>query len=156
MENEAFARVILDMTDTLYRISCAQLPQRADREDAVQETLRKAWEKRKDLRDERYVKTWVIRILLNECHTIQRRMKHTLVLDALPAMQNAPEKGDLKEALLQLPEKYRIPLMLYYLEGYSVRDTAMMLRLPQGTVKTRLSRGRTMLKAILSEEVFEG
>lgn len=156
MESEAFARVILDMTDTLYRISCAQLPQRADREDAVQETLRRAWEKRKELRDERYVKTWVIRILLNECHTIQRRMKRTLPMDTVPVVQDAGEKVDLKEALMRLPEKYRIPLMLYYLEGYSVKDAAQMLRLPQGTVKTRLSRGRSMLKDILSEEVFEG
>lgn len=156
MESEAFARMILDMTDTLYRICCAQLPQKADREDAVQETLRKAWEKRKSLRDERYVKTWVIRILLNECHTIQRCMKRTLPLDTVPAVPKLQEDGEIKEALMQLPEKYRIPLVLYYLEGYSVKDTALMLHLPQGTVKTRLSRGRSMLKAILKEEVFEG
>lgn len=72
MEKEQFARAILGMEDTLYRITAAQLPQRADREDAVQETLRKAWEKRKTLREEKYLQTWVIRILLNECHTIQR------------------------------------------------------------------------------------
>lgn len=156
MESEAFVRVILDMTDMLYRICCVQLSQKADREDAVQETLRKAWEKRRSLRDERYVKTWVIRILLNECHTIQRRMKRTLPLDTVPVAQKPQEEVELKEALLQLPEKYRIPLMLHYLEGHNVKDVAFMLHLPQGTVKTRLSRGRAMLKTILNEEVFEG
>ena len=74
VSNEEFTRAILDMTNTLYRVAATQLRQRADREDAVQECLRKAWEKRHRLRDERYLQTWVIRILLNECHTIQRRM----------------------------------------------------------------------------------
>lgn len=156
MEKEQFARVILGMEDTLYRITAAQLPQRADREDAVQETLRKAWEKRKTLREEKYLQTWVIRILLNECHTIQRRMKRTVPMCDLPAAPAAKEDKGLREALMQLDEKYRIPLMLYYLEGYSVKQTAQMLRLPQGTVKTRLDRGRKALKVLLNEEVFEG
>lgn len=156
MENEQFTRAILGMEDTLYRITAAQLPQRADREDAVQETLRKAWEKRKTLREEKYLQTWVIRILLNECHTIQRRMKRTVPMCDLPAAPAEKEDKGLKDALMQLDEKYRIPLMLYYLEGYSVKQTAQMLRLPQGTVKTRLDRGRKALKAIVKEEVFEG
>lgn len=73
MQNEDFTRAILSMTDTLYRVAATQLRTPADREDAVQECLRKAWEKRNTLRQERYLQTWVIRILLNECHTIQRR-----------------------------------------------------------------------------------
>lgn len=156
MENEQFAQAILGMEDTLYRITAAQLPQRADREDAVQETLRKAWEKRKTLREEKYLQTWVIRILLNECHTIQRRMKRTVPVYDLPAVQTAKEDTGLKDALTQLDEKYRMPLMLYYLEGCSVKQTAQILRLPQGTVKTRLDRGRKALKDLLNEEVFEG
>ncbi len=156
MENQEFTGILLGMTDTLYRICAAQLPQMADREDAVQETLRKAWEKRKSLREERYVKTWVIRILLNECHTMQRRMARTLPTDAMPATQPDSEESPLKEALMQLEERYRTPILLHYLEGYSVAETANILRVPQGTVKTWLARGRKALKAILNEEVFEG
>lgn len=156
MENEQFARAILEMEDTLYRITVAQLSQRADREDAVQETLRKAWEKRKSLREEKYLQTWVIRILINECHTIQRRMKRTVPVDTLPAVSPVNEDTGVKEALMGLDEKYRIPLILYYLEGYSVKQVSQILRLPQGTVKTRLDRGRKALKTILNEEVFEG
>ena len=156
MENEQFARAILEMEDTLYRITVAQLSQKADREDAVQETLRKAWEKRKSLREEKYLQTWVIRILIKECHTIQRRMKRTVPVDTLPAVSPANEDTGVKEALMGLDEKYRIPLILYYLEGYSVKQVSQILRLPQGTVKTRLDRGRKALKTILNEEVFEG
>lgn len=156
MRNEEFTQAILGMTDTLYRVACAQLRQRADREDAVQECLRKAWEKRHLLRDERYLQTWVIRILLNECHTMQRRMARTLPTGEVPAVQHPREDGALKEALLQLEERYRVPILLHYLEGYSVAEVAKILRVPQGTVKTWLSRGRKALKAILNEEVFEG
>ena len=156
MNNEEFTRAILGMTDTLYRVASTQLRQRADREDAVQECLRKAWEKRHRLRDERYLQTWVIRILLNECHSMQRRMARTLPAEEIPAVQHDREDGPLKAALLQLEERYRTPILLHYLEGYSVAEVGQILRAPQGTVKTWLSRGRKMLKTILNEEVFEG
>ena len=156
MKNEEFTQAILGMTDTLYRVASTQLRQRADREDAVQECLRKAWEKRHRLRDERYLQTWVIRILLNECHTIQRRMTRILPTEDVPAVHHHQEEGPLKAALLQLEERYRMPILLHYVEGYSVAEVAKILRVPQGTVKTWLSRGRKALKAILKEEVFEG
>lgn len=156
MNNEEFTQAILAMTDTLYRVAATQLRQRADREDAVQECLRKAWEKRRSLRDARYLQTWVIRILLNECHTIQRRMARTLPAEDVPAVHREDAPGTLKEALLRLEERYRTPILLHYLEGYSVAEVAAILRVPQGTVKTWLRRGREALKAILNEEVFEG
>lgn len=155
MQNEDFARAILGMTDTLYRVASTQLHQQADREDAVQECLRKAWEKRHRLRDARYVQTWVIRILLNECHTMQKRMARTLPSEDVPAAEPASQAGALKEALLSLEERYRTPILLYYIEGYSVAEIASILRVPQGTVKTWLARGRKALKARLNEEVFE-
>lgn len=64
MDRDAFARAIIAMLPMLHRIAFSQLPQAADREDAVQETIRRAWEKRENLRDERYLQTWVVRILL--------------------------------------------------------------------------------------------
>jgi RNA polymerase sigma-70 factor (ECF subfamily) len=70
MTGEAFAKAVTGMTQTLYRVSCSQLPNEADREDAVQEALRRAWEKRGSLKDDRYLRTWVVRILLNVCHDI--------------------------------------------------------------------------------------
>lgn len=153
MEKERFTQVLLDMTDTLFRVAAIQLRQPADREDAVQECLRRAWEKRQQLQDERYAQTWVICILLNECYRMQRRMSRTVPVESVAAVQQQ-EGSELKETLMQLDEKYRTPILLHYIEGYSVAETAKILRMPQGTVKTRLSRGRTALKAILNEEVF--
>ncbi len=156
MKNEEFTRAILGMTDTLYRVAATQLRQRADREDAVQEALRRAWEKRHTLREERYLQTWVIRILLNECHAIQRKAARLLPREEIPAVQPQREETGLKEALLQLEERYRTPILLHYMEGYTVKEVAGILRVPQSTVKTWLARGRKALAAQLKEEVFEG
>lgn len=156
MTKEEFSRRIIGMMDVLYRVSWSQLPQQADREDAVQETIRRAWEKRDQLRDERYMQTWVIRILLNVCDTIRKRAGRMIPTEKLP--QQPEEKSSatpLLDTLMLLEEKFRLPLQLRYVEGYDVAEVARMLRLPQGTVKSRLVRGREKLRAALKEEVFE-
>ena len=72
MTNEAFTEAVIRMTPTLYRIARGQLLIEADQQDAVQEAIRRSWEKRNSLKNERYLQTWVIRILLNVCHDTQR------------------------------------------------------------------------------------
>ena len=156
MDEKEFAARIWAMRQTLFRICFSQLPSAQDREDAVQEALARAWRKRSQLREEDYLQTWLVRILLNVCHDMQRwgqRMVPTAEIE-LPVQDTSPD-GALREALLALPEKYRLPILLYYLEGYSLRQVAQMLRIPENTVKTRLSRGRQQLKERLHEEVLD-
>ena len=154
--DEEFAQRVAAMTQTLYRVTCFQLPQRADREDAVQETIRKAWEKRDALRDDRLLQTWIIRILLNECHDIRARISRSLPTEELPDLQSPPpEHNALTDALSRLDDMHRMPILLHYIEGYSIEEVAQMLQIPMGTVKSRLARGRMRLRALLDEEVFE-
>lgn len=157
MTGEAFAKAVTEMTQTLYRVSCSQLPNEADREDAVQEALRRAWEERGSLRNEEYLRTWVVRILLNVCHDIQREGKRMIPAEEIPGpdVPSAEEPVDLKECLLRLDERERIPILLYYLEGFDIGQIAAVLRIPRGTVKSRLHRGRDQLRTICREEVFE-
>ena len=147
MTDEAFERGILDLTETLYRVSYAQLWQRADREDAVQETLKKAWEKRKRLRDDGKLKSWLIRILLNECHNIQRRGKRVVPSMDVP-MPQAPLDADktMHDLILSLPEKYRMSAVLIFMEGMTAAQAAKALGIPQGTVHSRVHRARQILK----------
>ena len=120
---------------------------------AVQEALLRAWVKRRTLRQEQYFKTWLTRILIRVCVDMQRRKKRMIVSDTLPE-QAAPAPPDplLREAIEQLEPALRTAVVLYYLEGYDIRETASLLRVPQGTVKSRLSRARRQLKNLLKED----
>ncbi|SHJ40818.1 RNA polymerase sigma factor [Lutispora thermophila] len=153
MTNEEFSTRIVAMTQTLYRVSYTQLSQSCDREEAVQECLYKAWKKRHQLKDERYMQTWVIRILINECHNIQKKRKRELPMEELPE-RPVPADADMElhDALFRLDEKLRLPILLHYIEGFSIKEVAQILRLPQGTVKSRMLNGRQKLKKILCEE----
>jgi len=157
MTGEAFTKAINEMVQTLYRVSCSQLSIEADREDAVQETLRRAWEKRASLKNDHHLQTWVIRILINVCHDIQRERQRLIPTEKIsePVIHAPTDTVDLRNCLFQLDERERIPIILHYIEGYEVREIAAILRIPQGTVKSRLDRGRRQLKDICREEVFE-
>ncbi len=155
MTSDKFSKRIVTMMQVLYRVSYAQLSQSCDRDEAVQECLYKAWEKRNQLKDERHMQTWVIRILINECHNIQKKRKRELPMDELPVHTAPPDANAvLHDALLTLDEKLRLPILLHYMEGFKISEVAKILDLPQGTVKTRMLRGRQELKALLNQEVL--
>lgn len=150
MTSEQFSRQIVDMMQTLYRVSCMYLSQSCDRDDAVQDCLYKAWKKRNQLKEECYMRTWVIRILINECYNVQKRKRNEVALYEIEAEeQNKEIDYDLKYALLQLEENLRVPIVLHYIEGFKVHEIAKILSLPQGTVKTRMRQGRIKLKKVL-------
>ena len=136
----------------LYRVARTMLPQECDCEDAVQEALLRAWDRRETLRQEAYFDTWLIRILINQCKPFYRRRppEPAELTEDIP--QVTSEETPLLEALMALPRKHRVTLELHYIEGYSVAETARILRLPEGTVKWRLKRGRELLKQSLNRE----
>lgn len=147
MTNEDFAARILSVQGTLYRVTCTLLRDHADREDAVQSAIEKAWRKRGLLRDETRWKPWVTRILVNECHTILRRQKRETPVETIPDAP-APEGSDpdLYRFFTGLPDALRLTMVLHYLEGYSIREVARIQRIPASTVKSRLMRGREKMK----------
>lgn len=147
MTNEDFAARIVEMQGTLYRVTCAILREHADREDAVQSAIEKAWRKRGMLRDEGRLKAWVVRILVNECYTLLRHQKRETPVESIPDAP-APDTADpdLYRFFTGLPDTLRLTMVLHYVEGYEVKEIAHMLHLPVGTVKTRLMRGREKMK----------
>lgn len=147
MTNQDFAARIVAMQGTLYRVTCSILREHADREDAVQSAIEKAWRKSGTLRDESRLQPWVVRILINECYTILRRQKRETPVEAIPDSP-APETADpdLYRFFTNLPDKLRLTMVLHYVEGYDVKEIARMQRIPVGTVKTRLMRGREKMK----------
>ena len=147
MTNQDFAARIVAMQGTLYRVTCSILREHADREDAVQSAIEKAWRKSGTLRDESRLQSWVVRILINECYTILRHQKRETPVEAIPDSPAPPNADpDLYRFFTNLPDKLRLTMVLHYVEGYDVKEIARMQRIPVGTVKTRLMRGREKMK----------
>ena len=154
MTKDDFTVQILDMKKTLYHIASGILRSEADREDAVQECILKAWEKRDSLKSEAAFKAWVTRILVNECYDICRRSGKVIVLDELPEAPVADNNDDreLRDLIMEMDEIYRMPIILFYIEGFSIKEISKILRIPEGTVKSRLFAGRAKLRSVLGEE----
>lgn len=154
MNKESLETRLLGYADLLYRVSCGILRNPQDREDAVQSAMETAWKKAGSLRDESRLKSWLVRIMINECYGILRKKQREVPAETLPEAAESPSQDALmlKDALESLPPAQRLPLILHYFEGLSIKEVAMALRLPQGTVLSRMQRGRGKLKAMLSEE----
>ena len=157
MDSREFAQRVEAMQGALYRVAYGLLLNRADCADAVQEALLRAWEKRGSLRETAYFETWLTRILINECYGMLRRRRAALPLDGLPEPAAPPDADPaLHDAIARLDRKLRLPVVLHYMEGYGVDDIARMLRVPSGTIKTRLARARALLRLQLTDEHEEG
>lgn len=154
MNKKELAEIALASTDSLYHISKSILKNDADCEDAVQEAIAIAFEKRHTLKKEQYAKTWLTRILINECYRILKLRNRFTSFDGCgeETEWNSRDYSELYQALFLLKKEYRLTLVLHYLEGYSVKEIAGIMDTGVGTVKSRLSRGRDRLKSMIEEE----
>ena len=155
MDKDAFARQVMDLQGSLYRVAASYLSCESDRLDAVSEAIVKAWEKRRTLRDEGLFRTWMTRILIRECVNIQRRQRRSVSVESMPEAESAPEDeriAALREALQRLPQRQRTMTVLHYMEGYDVREVARIMGTTKSAVCAGLSRARTGLRALMEEE----
>lgn len=154
MNDQSYITRVRSMERKLYRIAHAILFSDADCADAIQEAVFKGWMKKGSLHEEKYFETWMVRILINECRNLLRSGKNIhLPLNEAISADAQPELNEdihLRMAIRNLPEKYRMPLLLHHLEGYSLAEIARMLDIPQGMVKSRLHQGRSSLRKILN------
>jgi RNA polymerase sigma-70 factor (ECF subfamily) len=153
MDEQGFTIAVKEHRDMLYRIAYTMLRSNEDCADVLQESLVKAWQRLHTLRDDARFRGWVTRIVVNSCRDMLRKRKlrvYSELTEDIPAPQ-APDPH-VREALQLLSEGLRLPIVLHYMEGMSIREIAEVLRLPQGTVKNRMHRGRECLEQILREE----
>ena len=153
-----FEQQVTALTQQMYRVSASLLRSPQDRQDAVQECVWKAWRKLPQLRDESLFKAWIMRILVNECKRMHRAHWREVAVEEIEIEQpdgvdNRLRDEVLHSAVMQLPEKLRLAVTLFYIDGFSMRETAQILRCPEGTVKQRLHRARTALRILLEKEV---
>lgn len=166
MDKETFAGLVIDSTDSLYRVSKSILKNDADCEDAVSEAIVKAFGNLASLKKDKHAKTWLTRILINECFHIRKQRKKVTLLseeDAWVLERREENSGNLLEVeryseiyhfIGKLKENQRLAVILYYYEGYSVKEIASIMEVTQGTVKSRLGRARKILKQYLEEGYY--
>lgn len=119
----------------------------------------RAFENINTLQNEQYFRTWVCKILINECHKILRDNKKLSYIDEVPTNQrNVSGYGheflrvELNEAINNLNHDYKVAVILYYLFGLNTKEIGDFLKEPEGTIKSRLSRAR----AILRDQYYSG
>ena len=140
---DAFSSLIYFYMKDLYRVAISILMNDEDAADAIQDTILGCWEKLHTLKQEKYFKTWLTRILINHCYDMRKKQQRMTTMEDYEELVAEDQYNvELKEALGQLDEKYRIVLLLYYGEGFKIKEIAQILEMDENTVKTRLSRGR--------------
>ena len=154
MDRELFAERIDAIRERLYRIAWMYLRNEADALEAVDEAVYRGLRGLKHLRRPEYFETWITRILLNECSRELRRRKRLSPEETLPesAGADAFDGLPLREAVGRLPEELRAVVVLRYFSGYTLEETAELLKLPRGTVATRQRRALKLLRLELGEE----
>lgn len=142
---DAFSELILDMTENMYKTARSILSNDEDAADAMSEAVLTCWERMGQLKEERFFRTWLTKILVNKCYDILRKKEKLFFTDQMPEVE-ITEKGyenlEWEQALGALEEHYRVVVMLYYGQGFKTSEIAEILQIPEATVRTRLARAR--------------
>jgi len=152
ISDEQFTQQAMDMSPGLYRLSISMLRHEADCRDAVQQALLRAWAARSRIDPGRF-RAYLTRIVINECHNIQRQRMRVSPMADLPEPEPIwqPEESELAAAIEGLPPALRLPLLLRYMENYTEKETAQALGISLPAVKNRLFRARRALKKTLTD-----
>lgn len=151
MDKEFFVQEIEAHSGMLYRVAYTILHDDDACRDALQDAALKAWEKRGTLREKRFFRTWITRILINTCYDTVKRRSRIVSIEDIREPQTPPPDLTLSLALASLPEKLRLPLMLCYSEGMSYQEVAETLRIPVATVRGRIHRAKGELRKQLDD-----
>ena len=159
LTDQEFSSLAQTYLDMVYRVALSCVGRPADADDVTQNTMLRLCRAKVSFESQEHARRWLIRVAVNESRRLLTApwRSRTVSLEELEATlpaQPAPER-EVLQAVLSLPKKYRLPLYLYYYEGYSVGEIGTILGRNPSTVQTHLARGRERLKAMLTEEVQE-
>ena len=127
----------------------------ADAADAIQDAVLNSYEHLQSLKKPQFFKTWITRILINQCNCILKRRGNIVPIHEHPELEyTAPDTSGRAfiELLSKLEEQYRIVLYLFYVEEFSIKEISSILEMNENTVKTRLSRGRGNFRKLYMRE----
>lgn len=157
MDSNEYQRVVEMYLDDVYRTVLCCCKNKENAEDAVQNAFLKLLRsKETKFNDDKHIKRWLIRVALNECKNMwtsfwNRNKVSFDDLDTDPSYRDETHE-ELIEILDKLPQNYRTVIHLYYYEGYSVKEIAMIVGISESNVQVRLKRARDKMKVLLEEE----
>lgn len=154
-DREAFVCLMEAHKLSMSRTALAVLHNEEDAADAIGDTVLTAFTKLCTLREPKYFKTWLTRVLLCNCYSILRLRRGLAPLEELPETGESFDRDlalDVGETLASLAENDRLVLTLYYLDDLPVKEIARMLGVKENTVKTRLLRGRERFKKVYCQK----
>lgn len=155
MTKEQFTQAVLDAEVSLYRTAKSILLNDEDCADAIQNAICQAYAKIDTLKQDKFFKTWITRILINECYQyLRKKAKEQEVPfeEYMVERQTSESDSEIYQMIAELEDKYRVPFVLHYIEGYSVKEIAQILSISTGNVKVRLFRARNDLQILLKGE----
>ncbi|MGN0631338.1 MAG: RNA polymerase sigma factor [Ruminococcus sp.] len=160
-QNDGFQRVYRQHADAVYRVCYGFMKNSADAEDAVQEAFLKFLRTEQRFESENHERAWLIVTASNICKnslkswTRQKREDVENTEDLLPAHCDREEVSPVLEAVLDLPEKYKTVIYLYYYEEYSCREIASVMGKKESSIRSLLKRGRAFLEKKLGGDTDE-
>ncbi|MGL5712604.1 MAG: sigma-70 family RNA polymerase sigma factor [Paraclostridium sp.] len=149
----AFSTLIKHYEKDLYRVAIAITKNNEDALDCIQESILKAYTNIQNLKQDEYFKTWLIKILINQCKYVVEKNKKCVSLlneNVQGSYKDDSSEIEVKSIVNDLEEDLRVLVILYYFEDIGIKDISNMLDIPEGTIKSRLSRARSKLKNMLA------
>ncbi len=145
---DAFAELVQSQMQNMYKTARAMLRNDEDAADAISDTILACWEKMEQLKKTEFFKTWMTRILINKCNDYLRQRKKAYPVEEVeetPISTEEYENVEWMELINCLDEKYRLIMVLYYVNGLKTTEIGSILHMPDSTVRTRLARGRSRM-----------
>ena len=157
--DEEITAVYNKYADTVYRVCYMLLKNEDESCDVCQNVFLKLIDSKREFQNYEHIKAWLIVTAQNECKNILKHWWRSKRVDMdsikdMPYSEN-DNNSDVKQKLMSLPDKYRLPLYLHYYEGYSTQEIADMLGVKPSTLRTQLVTARNKLKLMLEEGEYE-
>ena len=161
-DDQAFVELIEENKQAMYKVAVGILKNDFDAADAIQQSILTCYEKLKELKKAQYFKTWLLRILINNCNQMLREQKKVVGIEDYGTEDTKGKKAEEKiaappgaatinedflELLDQMEQQYRVVLILYYVEEMSIREISQILQMNENTVKSKIHRGREQLRS---------
>ena len=154
LDQKVFTEIVQRWKDTVFRLAYSYMKSQSDADDITQNVFLKLYQSGNTFASEEHIRNWLIKVTSNECRSLLRSWwrKGEDIEQYAEKLSLEPRQKELLEDVMQLPEKYRIPIYLFYYEEYTSEEIGEILHLPAATVRTRLARGRKQLRIRLGED----